>query len=165
MNNKTKRLTLLSLLVAIAMILSYIESLVPPLVAVPGIKLGLSNIATLLTLYTLGAPFAILVSFVRILLSALLFGNAMSLIYSLFGAGFALITMIALKRLSIFSEVGVSVAGGVMHNAGQILACILVMENVGLSSFLPPLVVSGVIAGVAVGVVSALLIKKTRRFL
>ena len=89
----------------------------------------------------------------------------MSLIYSIFGASLALITMIALKKLSVFSEVGVSVAGGVMHNAGQVLACILVMENVGLSSFLPPLVIFGVIAGVAVGIASALLIKKTKRFL
>ena len=165
MSKKTKRLTLLSLLVSVAMILSYIESLVPPFVPVPGVKLGLSNIATLLTLYTLGAPAAVAVTLVRVFLSSLLFGSAMSLIYSLSGAVLALFAMIALKRLLAFSEIGVSVGGGVMHNAGQIIAAILVMENAGISTFLPPLIISGVIAGVGIGIISAILIKKLRRYL
>jgi len=160
MSKKTKRLTTLSALVAVAMILSYLESLLPPLVAVPGVKVGFSNIATVVTLYILGAPSAIAVSVVRVLLSSLLFGNAASLIYSLSGAALALAFMLLLKRLSVFSEVGVSIAGGVAHNAGQIIAACLLMENAGIAAYLPPLVVSGTLAGIAVGAVSALLVKR-----
>ena len=160
MNNKTKRLTTLSALVAVAMIHSYVESLLPPLVAVPGVKVGFSNIATVVTLYILGAPSAVAVSIVRVLLSALLFGNAASLIYSLSGAVLALAFMLLLRRTQIFSELGVSIAGGVAHNAGQIIAACLVMENAGIVYYLPPLVVSGTLAGIAVGAASALLIKR-----
>ena len=161
----TKRLATLSILVSVAMILSYIESLVPPLVAVPGVKLGLSNIATVFALYTLGAPAAVAVSLVRVFLSSLLFGSFVSLIYSLFGAALALAFMILLKRLSVFSSVGVSVAGGVAHNAGQIIAACIVMENAAISLYLPPLVVSGTVAGVAIGVAAGILVKKTEKFL
>ena len=87
----TKKLATLSILISVAMILSYIESLVPPLVAVPGVKVGLSNIATVFALYALGWPYAIIVSVVRVFLSALLFGNFVSLIYSLSGAAVALV--------------------------------------------------------------------------
>lgn len=161
----TKRLTLLSVLVAVAMILSYVESLVPAFVAVPGVKMGLSNIATVFALYTLGPVAAVSVSLVRVCLSALLFGNAASLIYSLFGAAFALLTMILLKRLGLFSAMGVSVAGGVMHNAGQVLAACLVMENAAISIYLAPLAVSGTLAGVAIGAAAGLLVRKIEKFL
>ena len=155
-----RKLTILSLLVAVAMILSYIESLIPPLTAVPGVKLGLSNIATVFALYTLGAPAAVAVSLVRVLLSALLFGNSVAFIYSLSGAAFALVSMIPLSRTRVFSTVGVSVTGGVMHNAGQILAVSLVMRNAAISYYLAPLVLSGTVAGVAIGIASALLVKR-----
>lgn len=161
----TKKLATLSILISVAMILSYIESLVPPLVAVPGVKLGLSNIATVFALYTLGAPAAITVSVIRVLLSALLFGNFVSLIYSISGAALALAFMVLLRRVSVFSSVGVSVVGGVAHNAGQIIAACLVMENAAIAIYLPPLIISGTLAGVAIGVVSGLLVKKTERFL
>ena len=168
MNKKkfdTKRLTTLSILVSVAMILSYVESLVPPLVAVPGVKLGLSNIATVFALYTLGAPAAVTVSLIRVFLSSLLFGNFVSLIYSLSGAALALAFMILLRRILLFSSIGVSVAGGVAHNAGQIIAACLVMENAAISLYLPPLVLSGTLAGVAVGVIAGILVKKTEKFL
>ena len=161
----TKKLATLSILISVAMILSYIESLVPPLVAVPGVKLGLSNIATVFALYTLGAPAAITVSVIRVLLSALLFGNFVSLIYSISGEALALAFMVLLRRVSVFSSVGVSVVGGVAHNAGQIIAACLVMENAAIAIYLPPLIISGTLAGVVIGVVSGLLVKKTERFL
>lgn len=165
MRGKTKRLTALALLVAVAMVLSYLESLIPPLVAVPGVKLGLSNIATVLTLYTLGAPAAVAVSVVRVSLSALLFGNTVAFIYSLSGALLALLFMLLLKRLPVFSEIGVSVAGGVAHNAGQIIAACIVMENAGISAYLPPLIISGTVAGVAVGIISAVLVKRIGKYM
>ena len=161
----TKSLATLALLISVAMILSYLESLIPPLVAVPGVKLGLSNIATVFALYTLGAPAAVTVSAIRVLLSALLFGNFVSLIYSASGAALALAFMVLLKRLASFSSVGVSVAGGVAHNAGQIIAACIVMENAAIAIYLPPLIVSGTLAGVAIGVAAGILVKKTEKFL
>ena len=161
----TKKLTTLSILVSVAMILSYVESLVPPLVAVPGVKLGLSNIATVFALYTLGAPAAVTVSLLRVMLSSLLFGNFVSLIYSLSGAILALSFMVLLRRTAAFSSVGVSVVGGVAHNAGQIIAACIVMKNAAISLYLPPLILSGTVAGVAIGIASGVLVKKTEKFL
>lgn len=158
--NNTKKLTTLSLLISVAMVLSYIESLIPAFVAVPGVKVGLSNIATVFALYTLGAPGAVAVSVIRVFLSSLLFGNFAMMIYSLAGAALALTFMILIKATGVFSEVGVSVIGGIMHNAGQIIAAAFMMENSGIVSYLVPLVISGTIAGVAVGLISALLIKR-----
>ena len=161
----TKRLATLSILVSLAMILSYVESLIPPLVAVPGVKLGLSNIATVFALYTLGVPSAVAVSIVRVALSALLFGNFVSLLYSISGAVLALAFMVLLRRIKIFSSVGVSVAGGVAHNAGQIIAACLVMENAAISLYFPPLIISGTLAGVAIGAAAGILVKKTEKIL
>lgn len=156
----TVRLTTLSLLVAVAMILSYIEAQIPLSVAVPGVKLGLSNIATLFALYTLGASDAVLVSLVRVVLSSMLFANPIMMIYSLSGAALALISMILMKRIGLFSILGVSVVGGVMHNAGQIIAAVIMMKNSGVAYYLVPLIISGTVAGVAIGVISAILVKK-----
>ena len=158
--NNTKRLTTLALLVAVAMMLSYIEAQIPISVSVPGVKLGLSNIATLFALYILGASEAALVSVVRVVLSSLIFANPIMMIYSLSGAALALIFMILMKRLGVFSMLGVSVVGGVMHNAGQIIAAVILMKDSGIVYYLIPLVISGTVAGVAVGAVAALLVKK-----
>ena len=161
----TKRLATLSILISVAMILSYIESLIPPLVAVPGVKVGLSNIATVFALYTLGAPAAVTVSVLRVLLSALLFGNFVSLIYSISGAALALVFMILLRRVGIFSSVGVSTVGGVAHNAGQIIAASIVMENAAIALYLPPLIISGTLAGIGIGAAAGILVKKTEKYI
>lgn len=158
----TKKLTTLSLSVALAMLLSFIESQIPPFVAVPGIKVGLSNIVTVFLLYTYGWREAGCVSLVRVCLSSLLFGSAVSLLYALSGAILSLAVMILMKMLLFFSEMGVSVAGGVFHNAGQIICACIIMENAKISAYLPPLIVSGTIAGAVVGIISGLLIKKLK---
>ena len=156
----TKRLVTLSAITAVAMILSYVESLLPPILPLPGAKIGLSNIATVFALYTLGIRAAVAVSLVRVFLSALLFGNAAALIYSLFGAVFALSFMIIFYKTKIFSEIGVSVVGGFFHNVGQITAAAIVMENGAIAVYLPPLAIVGTVAGVAVGVAAGLLVKR-----
>ena len=156
----TKRLTVLSAMIAVAMILSYIESLVPAFVAVPGVKVGLSNIATVFTLYLLGIPSAVTVSLVRVFLSALLFGNFASLLYSLGGAVLALTSMILVKKVKIFSSIGVSTVGAIMHNAGQVAVACVIMENAAISLYIVPLVISGTVAGAVIGIVSGLLYKK-----
>ena len=163
--NDTKRLTTLSLLIAVAMILSYIEAQIPLSVSVPGVKIGLSNIATVFALYTLGAPAAVAVSVVRVILSSLLFGNFAMMIYSLSGAALALVFMILIKRSRVFSAIGVSVTGGVMHNAGQVIAAAVMMENAGIAAYVIPLIISGTLAGVAVGVISALLVGRLEGYL
>ena len=160
MKQSTKKMTLLASLTAVALILSYIESLIPAFVAVPGVKMGLSNIATVFALYTLGAPSAICVSLVRIFLSSLLFGNFVSMLYSLGGAALALIAMVVLRRLHVFSSVGVSTAGAVMHNAGQIIVACLIMENAAIALYIVPLTVFGTISGVVIGVAAGLLVRK-----
>lgn len=167
MKNKitTKKLTTLSALIAVAMILSYVESLVPIFVAIPGVKMGLSNIATVFALYTLGWPYAICVSVVRVLLSALLFGNFVSLIYSLSGAALALAVMILLKRIDRFSTVGVSVAGAISHNAGQIIAVCIVMKTSAIAYYIFPLIISGTLAGIVIGLLSGILIERIEKYL
>ena len=161
----TKEMVTLSALIAVAMILSYIESMIPAFVAVPGVKIGLSNIATVFALYTLGWPYAICVSVVRVFLSALLFGNFVSLIYSLSGAALALGAMIALMKIDKFSTVGVSVAGGVCHNAGQIIAACIVMETASIALYIIPLIISGTIAGVVIGLAAGNLVERIKKYL
>lgn len=161
----TKQMVTLSALVAVAMILSYVESMIPAFVAVPGVKMGLSNIATVFALYSLGWPYAIIVSVVRVFLSSLLFGNFVSLIYSLSGAFLALTLMILLKKLDKFSTVGVSVAGGVGHNAGQIIAACIVMENAAISLYIIPLIISGTISGVLIGLVAGNLVERVKKYI
>ncbi|MBR7081299.1 MAG: Gx transporter family protein [Oscillospiraceae bacterium] len=145
------------------MILSYVEALVPLSIAVPGVKIGLPNIAVIYALYRLGVKEACAVSLVRVFLVSLLFGNAMSLAYSVAGAVLSLAVMIPLMKSGRFGVTGTSVAGGVMHNVGQILVAIILLETGALAYYLPVLCVSGVIAGVCVGVVSSLILKRTEK--
>lgn len=162
---ETKRLVTISVLVAVAMILSYIESLIPAFVAVPGVKMGLSNIATVFALYALGWPYAIGVTVVRVFLSALLFGNFVSLIYSISGAVLALFVMILMKKTNLFSSVGISVMGGVCHNIGQVIAACIVMKNSALMTYVIPLLISGTIAGVVIGIIAGNLVERVKKYL
>lgn len=161
---KVKRLTTLSLSAALAMMLSFIESQIPPLAAVPGVKIGLSNIVTVFLIYTIGPLPAAGVAIVRIILSSLLFSSPVSLIYSFAGAILSFLVMVLLKRIGFFSCVGVSVTGGVMHNVGQIIAAAFVLGTAEIVYYLPVLIISGTLSGVAVGAVSGLLIKRLDGF-
>ncbi len=157
-----KRLCTLALCIAVAMILSYLESLFPLSIAVPGVKLGFANIAVIFVLYRLGAKEAIIVSILRILWLALLFGNAMTLVYSLCGAVLSLGGMLLFQKSDRFSEVGVSIVGGVLHNVGQITVAAILMDTAQIVYYLPVLVVSGMVAGVIIGIVSAVLVKRVK---
>lgn len=158
---KTKKLVTLALLTAAAMILSYLEALLPS-VAVPGVKMGLANIAVVFTLYKLGWREAAAVSLVRVALVSLLFGNLAALAYSLAGAALSLAVMGLLKRAGIFSAVGVSVAGGVAHNAGQILMAMWMLETKELAYYLPVLAAAGTVSGILIGLCGGLLVKRIR---
>ena len=159
-SRRVRRLTLTALLVAVALLLSYIESLLPLQLPVPGMKLGLANAAVMVTLYLLDLPAACLVSALRVLLVSALFGNSFAMLYSLSGAFVSLLVMALCRRSGLFSTVGVSVAGGVAHNAGQILAAVVLLDNLYVAGYFPFLVVSGVVAGVLIGIVSALLLRR-----
>ena len=161
-NKKTLQLTTMAFIIAFAMILSFLESRIPAFVAIPGVKVGLANIAVIFTLYKLGVKEAITVSIIRVLMIAMLFGSAVSLIYSVCGAILSLASMILLKKLTPLTEVAISVTGGVMHNVGQIAAASFMLSTNVVVYYLPFLLVSGTIAGVVVGIASAILIKRVK---
>ena len=162
MKMKTKKLTVLALTIAVAMILSYLESMIPAFVAIPGIKMGLANIAVVFALYKLGWKEATGVSLLRVVLVSLLFGHLASFFYSFAGAVLSLLGMILLKKTGRFSEVAVSVTGGVLHNIGQIaMACILLETDV-VRFYLPFLILSGTLAGVVIGVAAAILVRRVK---
>ena len=155
---KTKHITVLAMCVALAMILSYVESLVPS-PGIPGVKMGLANIVVVFCLYRLSWKDAAGISLLRVLLASLLFGHAASLMYSAAGALLSLLGMALLKAAGKLSCVSVSVIGGVLHNLGQILvAWLLLGPNVVY--YLPVLLFSGTVAGVVIGVVSALIVRR-----
>ena len=156
---KTKRLLLLAMLTAVAMILSYVESLLPQ-VGIPGVKMGLANIAVIFALFRFGWKEAAALSLVRVVLVSLLFGSVGAMLYSLAGAVLSLAVMALLRRIDRFSTVGVSVAGGVAHNAGQILMAMLILQTKQLLGYLPVLAVSGIAGGVLTGLAAALLIRR-----
>ena len=162
MRNNTRKLTQLALTVSFAMMLSFIESRIPAFVAIPGVKIGLANIAVIFTLYKFGFKEAISVSLVRVLLVSILFGSPISLIYSVSGAILSFASMLLLKALTPLREVAVSVAGGVMHNVGQIAAASIMLDTNVVVYYLPFLILSGTIAGIAVGITAALLIKRIK---
>lgn len=166
MNKNFRTTAFIGLFTALAMILAYVEVLLPPLFpAVPGIKMGLCNIVIVFLLYRKGMVSAITVSLLRILLVSILFGNVMMLLYSLAGGVLSLLVMFLLCRLNILSVVGVSVTGGVTHNVGQILMAMILLETAEIGYYLVVLTVTGIIAGIFVGLCSAALVKKVpKRF-
>jgi len=157
---KTKDIALTGLLIALALILSYVESLMPLSIAVPGVKLGLPNIAVVFALYRLRPGTAAAISLLRVALVAVLFGSALSLVYSAAGAVCSFLVMLALRTSGRFSCAGVSVAGAVAHNLAQIAAAALLLETPSLAWYLPVLLASGTAAGVCIGLAAALLIRR-----
>ncbi len=159
---KAKKITVLSLCTALAMIMSYIESLFPAF-WIPGVKVGLPNIIIIFILYRIGDKEAIAVSFARIFLNTLLFGNPLTLAYSLAGGFLSILSMIILKKIKVFSQLGVSVVGGIMHNTGQIIVACIIMETAQISLYLPVLIITGILAGICVGLAGNLLIKRINK--
>lgn len=151
----------MALCTSVALLLSYVEMLVPPIfTGIPGIKMGLPNIAIMLLLYRVGAKEAIAVSFIRIVITSILFGSITMFWYSLAGAVCSLAVMILLKKLDFLSTVGVSVAGALMHNVGQIIVAMLLMHTSAIGYYLIVLSITGTISGIFVGLCGALVIKR-----
>lgn len=148
MNHKTAYLGIFS---ALAIIFGYVETLIPVFAGIPGIKLGLANLAVLFILMKYTWREAIVVSVIRILVIGFMFGNMFSIVYSLAGAALSLTVMTLLKKYADFSIMGVSVAGGVSHNIGQLIIAMCIVENTSLVYYGPVLMVSGVVTGLMIG--------------
>lgn len=156
----TKKTAQLGVYIALAMILSYVESLIPFSFGVPGIKLGLTNVVTVIMMYTYGIPGALGVAVLRAVLSGFMFGNAFSIIYSVAGCVLSFIFMYILKKTNHFSIISVSAAGGVMHNVGQLIVAANVVKTYSVIYYAPVLIIAGVFTGIIIGIVSDEIVKR-----
>lgn len=159
MKNLAKKIALLSVILSLSMIFSYVEAFIPTIL--PGVKLGLANALTIFLIYSVDIRSALGVSLVRIFLSTLLFGSfPIGLVYSFFGFALSFLTMLILKKFTPFGIVGVSTLGAIMHNLGQTLAACLIMQTAELITYFLPLLLSGTLAGAFVGILATTLTKK-----
>lgn len=149
-------------LTALALIFSYIETLIPIQFGVPGIKLGLANLIIVIVLYKTDWREALLLSVVRIILAGFIFGNLFSIVYSLAGGFLSLTVMVLLKRTDRFSVAGISMAGGVCHNIGQLVVAMIVVETYQVGYYLPVLLVAGLITGAVIGAAAGEVLKRIR---
>ncbi len=151
------------MMTALSLILSYVESLIPIQFGVPGIKLGLANLIVVIVLYMRGFQSALLICISRILLSGFLFGNMFAIFYSLAGGILSLLIMNFLKKKKCFSIIGISIAGGVAHNLGQLFVAMLVVESYKVGFYFPVLMFAGMLTGAFIGGLSAEIIKRVRK--
>lgn len=146
--------------IALALIFSYVESLIPIHFAIPGIKLGLANLIVVVALYKMGPKEAFCLSVVRVILAGFLFGNMFSIVYSMAGCSLSVVAMSFLKRMQGFSIMGISIAGGVFHNLGQIIVAIIVVENFSIAYYFPVLMIAGIITGLIIGILANEMLKR-----
>ena len=156
----TKKTAQIGMFVAVAFVLGYVESLLPISFGIPGIKLGLSNIVVLLCLYEGTVKEAFGIAIVRIVLSGFTFGSLSMMMYGLAGGMLSFLVMLLLKKSNRFSIYGVSVAGGVSHNIGQILVAMFVLQTGMIMYYLPFLLAAGSVAGICIGCVGGILAKR-----
>lgn len=159
---KAGRVAIYGMMIALAFLFSYIESLIPISLGVPGVKLGLANMVTIVCMNLMGVIPAVIISIVRIVLNAFTFGNMSMMLYSLAGAALSLLVMAVEKKTGLFGMVGISLSGGVFHNIGQLLLASAVLQTKAIFFYLPVLLISGSIAGVVIGVVAGLLADRVR---
>ncbi len=149
-----------AILAALAMIFSYIEATIPFHVGIPGVKLGITNLVIIITLYRLGFKYAIIVNIVRILVVGFLFTGVFGILYAMSGGLISLAVMGILKKSGAFSVIGVSLAGGVFHNLGQILMAAFIVSNAKIFVYFPLLIFSGLISGTLIGILTSLIMSK-----
>ena len=156
---KSQKVSYCAVFTALAMIFSYVEAILPINFGIPGMKLGLANLVIVTGLYYMSEKDVFLISLTRILLMGLLFGNGMSLLYSLTGGILSYIIMVTLKKKSSLSVLAVSVSGGVFHNIGQLAAAAFAVSNIHIFYYLPALLIAGVGTGLLIGIVSEKILK------
>ena len=157
-----RRISLYGLLIALAFIFSYIESVIMVPVPVPGVKLGLANLVAIVGLYSIGTKGTIAISLVRIVLVGFTFGNLSSMMYSMAGGVLSLVLMILIKKFNWFSQVGVSILGGIGHNIGQLAIAALVTKTAGVFYYLPVLTTAGIAAGAVIGLLGGLVTQRVQ---
>ncbi len=152
------------MLIGLAFIFSYLEAIIPIPIPIPGVKLGLANLVTIVGLYTVGIRGTVAISLIRIILVGFTFGNASSMIYSLAGGVVSLVLMILVRKTNLFSQVGVSIMGGIGHNIGQLAIAAVVVQTSGVFYYLPFLMAAGVVAGAVIGLLGGLVTERIRNF-
>lgn len=159
----SKKIAVTALFTSFGIVLSYIETFIP-VIGIPGVKLGLANLVIVIALYLLSAREALLINFIRILLVGFMFANVFSIIYSLAGAVFSFIVMVLVRKMN-FSIVTVGILGGVFHNIGQILVACFVVETYSVFSYVPVLMISGMITGAIIGILSFVIEKRVGKYI
>ena len=159
LHSKAQFVAIVGVMAAFAAILSYIETIIPFSIWIPGVKLGLANIAIVVILCLYGAREAFAVNIVRILVVGLLFGNMFSVSFSLAGALISFAVMVLAKKTDLFTIIGISVTGGVAHNLGQMIVASVVIETYSVVYYMPALMIAGVITGIIIGMVGKIILK------
>lgn len=159
-SGSTKKTALFGLLIALAFILGYVESLAPVYLGAPGVKLGLANLVTMVGLYCMGLKATLTISLVRVILSGFVFGPPSTILFGMAGAGLSLLVMYLCRKYHLFGMVGVSILGGVAHNIGQFLMAALVVHTFGVFSYLPVLLAAGTVAGALIGLLGGILVSR-----
>lgn len=161
---KIKNIAFYGMMIALALVFSYLESFIPinALIPIPGVKLGLSNIVVLFALYTMKPIDAFVISIIRIFIAGLLFGNPMTIAYSIVGGMLSLLVMWLLKKTKL-SIVGVSMVGGICHNMGQLIVAVVLTETVRIAYYLPVLLISGMVTGLLMGIVANLVVDRVNK--
>lgn len=157
---RTKRVAMFGMMVALAMILSYVEALIPISFGIPGVKPGLANLVVFAALYVMSPLDAFCISVVRILLVGITFGNMFSCIYSLTGGILSYFVMLFLKEKGWLTQIGVSIAGGISHNIGQLIVAAIVVESAAIFSYFPVLLAGGAAAGTFIGILGGMIIRR-----
>ena len=161
----TRKIAYMGMFIAVAMVFSYVESLIPVNISVPGVKLGLANLVTIVVMFKMDVRSAWVISLIRVVLSALLFGNLSIMVYSLAGAVLSLLVMTLCMKLKIFGLLGTSILGAVSHNAGQIIMAAILMKSGNIMLYIPVLCISGTIAGICIGLAGAVLVRNLPKLL
>lgn len=159
-SKRTNRLATVGMLLALGMVLSYLESLIPIPIGVPGVKLGIGNLVSVYALYKLGAKDAYFLGIVRVLLSGFLFSGLSTILYGIFGAILSITTMCILKKIDKFGVVGISVFGAIFHNIGQIIVASIVIKNAKVIYYFPILFITAIVTGTIIGLVGGMLIRR-----
>ena len=158
--SQSRRIATIALMTTLALIFSYVEAILPLNFGIPGVKLGIANIVVLVAIYTMGPRYAFTINMIRIFLAGFLFSGVFGILYSLAGGILSFIVMLALKKTDKFSIIGVSVAGGTMHNLGQLLTAAAIVENLTMFVYFPVLLFSGIVTGILIGIAAYAILRK-----
>ena len=164
-NKPAHMASLYGMLIALSFVLSFVESLIPISMGIPGVKLGLANLVTVVGLYTVGIGGTVVISLLRIVLVGFTFGNLFAMFYSLGGWGLSLLIMVLCRKRKWFGATGTSILGGISHNIGQLCVAAFVVQQAGVFFYLPMLLLAGTAAGLVIGILGGMIIGRISVFI